>query len=157
MPHVGLLPWLLLVGWVVSGCAEVQPTGQGRIVGLQQAYFAKAGPLGGTYNDPRELAAATSEFNSEKDERVVFIAVFDGPDERRVRGTLTAPDGVTRGALRGDLPYMSKAGGGWRANSWQWSMAVFRPYPGQWKLEFWVDDVPAGTYAFTIHSPPSRR
>lgn len=122
---------------------------------LQDAFFTNSVASGGrSYRGTDDLGPRMRRFHPERDDKLVFVGVFNPSHSVTVRGVLIRPDGRQHGTLSGDLS--SRPSGTWQSKSWSWAMAGLKPYQGEWQLQLWVNEQPIGNYYFMLGEAAAR-
>jgi hypothetical protein len=110
---------------------------------LLDAFFTNAIASGGfSYQRIDDLGPRMRRFDPDRDEKLVFVAVFRPSYSATVRGLLSRPNGQQHGTIRGEVPGRSE--GAWQSRSWWWSLKSLEAYEGEWQLQLWIDEQPAG-------------
>jgi hypothetical protein len=156
--------WLALfaLALVVAACASAptQDTGRPDEVPpstiLRDAFFASAVGAGGSTYSTQDTPWTRAKRFTSADERVYFVTVFNPMHSARVRGVLYRPDGRQHGTW--EREYTPRAGGvgTWASQSRWWAMSGLRAYPGEWRLELWIDEQPMGRYYFMLGEAAAR-
>ncbi len=121
---------------------------------LRDAFFTNAVAVGGAlYQRTDELGPRMRRFDPERDEKVVYVAVFDARYSAKVRGELIRPNGQRHGAFSYELD--ARVGSTWRSKAWWWSLSGLKLYQGEWQLRLWVDEHPMGRYYCMLGKEPA--
>jgi hypothetical protein len=115
---------------------------------LRDAWFTKTVPVTGRDLRIGNLPSKQTEFDSSKDERVVFLALLNGIQGAKLRVVLKNSTGKTR---TGNWTIPDLLGSGeWRFTTYRFAMADLKSSPGEYSADLFIDDKPAGTYRFTL-------
>jgi MORN repeat len=121
---------------------------------LLDAYFTNSVAVSGAlYNGTDQLGQRRRHFDPDRDEKVVFLTVFEARASAKVRGELIRPNGQRHGVFRYEMNARNE--GTWHAKSWGWAMNGLSFYQGEWQLNLWVDDQPMGRYYFMLGKQPA--
>jgi hypothetical protein len=142
---------LSLVSLVIPAVAQRPDDGPVSQV-LQDAFFTNSQASGGqSYRRTDDLGPRMRRFHPDRDDKLVFVGVFNPSYSGSVRGVLIRPDGRQHGTLIGDVS--SRPSGTWQSKSWSWWMSGLKPYQGEWHLQLWLDEQPMGRYYFMLGGP----
>lgn len=100
-------------------------------------------------SDAEVLPRPLGVFDRARDMQVtLFLGVRAGDRPRRVVSRWYDETGTERRVVARIVPADT-------ADAWSWhthtvSMWELRPYPGRWTARVWIDDMPAGEYAFSL-------
>jgi len=142
---------LVVAGAILAACTNgaIRTDEAAPSLVLRDVFFTNVvTPAGRTYTTTYELGPRLRRFDSERDQNLVLVAVFDSRYTVNVRAALFRPDGRQHGMFEQQLD--GRAGGTWHTVRRFWSINSLRTWPGEWHVKLWVDDRPMGQYFFVL-------
>lgn len=115
---------------------------------IRNVYFSNGSvPSGQTFRSEGELPGPTKTFETGKDTVARMFVIFGDMSAHKMRGELKAANGKVVRKLDTDVPSFN------RPASWRFVTHGFRLNglsAGTYSIDLVVDDMPAGTYSFTL-------
>ncbi len=138
-------------GVIAAGVAcvvAVMVAGSVSAASIRNAYFSSGSvPSGQTFRSEHELPGPTKTFERGKDKVARLYVILGDFSAHVFRGELKGPGGKVVRKLNWNTRAFNRAAS-WHSVSHAFSLKDLKP--GDYSIDLIVDDVPAGTYGFTL-------